>query len=511
MQRAVAIVISALLLGPTLAVMPSSAVADSGAAGTVDVRTVPATAGVRLRVGETVVTTGSRGTAQLHVTKLNGIARRVSIEASQLNPTTRVSLTRVSPAPHTMAHVSRLAVGLAVTSRVHLTVVSDAAKVSAGDVRALRLHSVTGKGLTAAPGTDVDLLARRAVLRHGTLTSQKVSWSVDRVTTSSDTAVTTAGPRFDPAGKSLWTVRLAPIAGTLTIHTVPRIPGVTFGIDDITLTTNGNGTATAPVRDLNLRRNELALLTTHTAARGHPVVHIERVGTMPPHAPHERRMLVALKVSRPVTLHFVDPRGARVTARRIQRIRLEQDGHVVTINDPAAGSVLLPSTQVRRVHGTWQTRKLDYTVDEVRVGGANTVFAGRQHLDPARPDTWRIRLSVYALTVTVRDALLGRRVTSTIALSRPDGSLRQVEVGADAPARITSLPRGLYRLDVNVGAVGDRYPVLISRDTHADLRVITRSDLVIVILTLTAIAVALVLTGRRLHPGARASAADEDS
>ncbi|HWC24009.1 MAG TPA: hypothetical protein VG502_17065 [Flexivirga sp.] len=496
-HRAVVIALASVLLLPTLAA-PVSSATGPGRAGTVQLRTVPATPGVRLDVAGATVTTGPAGTADVAVADLNGIARRVTLAGSRLNADTTVRMTHVHPDPHLASHVSRLSIGLALTSTVSLRITSGASTVVPAQVSGIRLHAITGAVEAARPGQTVRLLARRAVLRHGSLRTQQVTWGVDHVTTTSPVAVTTAGPRFDPLGHPSWVVSLAPVTGTVTIRTVPELAGVTLGLGALTATTGPAGTATVPVSDLNVARAVPKVLVSDTASPARRVVRVTAATTTGPRVPRERHLLVALSVSRPVTFRFVDPRGRTIPADRVQRMQLSQNGRVITIRQPQLSApVVLPSVAPRQVHGRWVARRLHYTVTAVWTDGANTVFAGRQRIDPAQRDPGRITLSVYALTVTVYDALLGQRISSRTVLTSASGARRSVRT--TTPARIEALPRGLYQIHVARAAFGGHYPVLVSRNTDADLRVITRADLALLGVSLLVVAAAMVLTGKHLH------------
>lgn len=507
-HRAVVVTVVSMLLVPTLA-MPMSSAAAPGRSGTVQLQTVPATPGVRLDVAGTIVTTGAAGTANVAVSDLNGVARRVTLAGSRLNADTTVRMTHVHPAPHLTSHVSRLSIGLALTSTLSLRVASGTSGVSPGQVRAIRLHAVTGTVHTAEPGQTVSLLARRAVLRHGSLVTQRVTWAADRVITTNPVTVTTTGPRFDPLDHPVWIVSLAPVAGTVTIRTVPKLAGVTLGLGSVTVTTGRAGTVTVPVSDLNVTRAPPKLLDSDTTDPARRVVRVMGATTTGPRVPRQRHLLVALAVSRPVTFRFVDPHGKTIPAARVQRMQLSQSGRTITIRRPQLGEpVLLPSVEPQKVHDQWLARRLRYSVTGVWIGGGNTVFAGRQRVDPAYAHSGRVTLSVYALTVTVHDALLGRPITSRTVLTYPSGGRDSVR--ATAPARIEGLPRGLYQVHVVQAAFGGGYPVLVSRNTDADLRVITRADLAVLGTSLLVVAAAMVLIGKHLNRRRQRRAPMED-
>ncbi len=479
-----------------------------GSAGTVHVQTVPALAGVQLTVGGIPVTTGVDGRATVQVPTINDVQHRVALASRQVDDRTSVALSHVSPQPHTTAHVSRLSVGLTVTSRVHVSLDPGSSGLSTTDVSELRLHSLAGQVLRVRPGGDpmVRLVSRRALLEHGVLRSQAVTWSVDHVTTRDGAAVTTDSPRFDPLSDSVWRIRLSPVAGTVVVDTVPRTPGVMVTVAGATVTTGRHGRGTAPVSDLNAVSDEVRLITPQAQEARVEMLHVTK---RPPQAIGQRRLLIALQVSHPVRFEFVDPDGHTLSPGRVDKVVLNQGGRTRTIRqNELADPIFLPSSLARHVHGVWRTRRLDYSIRAVSMGGANAVFAGRQRFDPRDP-TWQVQLSVYDLTLTVHDSLLGRRVGSVVQVTMPDGDKQRLSVGDDKPSVLRSLVRGMYRVDIDAAVIGSKQTVLVSQDSRGDFRVITRLDLVLVAVVAVLFVGGLIFIGRRLTVETRRRAREE--
>ncbi|MGH3508837.1 MAG: hypothetical protein ACRDPI_01235, partial [Nocardioidaceae bacterium] len=451
-----------------------------------------------LDIGGTTATTGADGRVEVSVADLNHISSRVALASGLLNNRTMVTLTRVHPLPHTSPHVSQLAVGLSVASTVRIRLGSGHTGVSTRTVSGLRLHSVTGQVITVDPRSrsQLALTSRRAMLQHGVLKSQTVTWSVDRVTTTTGEATTTDIPRFDPLGRSVWDIRLAPVAGLVHVMTVPKTPDVTFQLGGETLTTNLHGVATARLADLNNVTSRIRLLTD---AAGSLSVSLLRVTKLPPGAVHQRRVLASLLVSRPVRLRFVDSDGVTVPVPRVAWVRLKGDGRSTRISGRRLGTaVMLPATTAVQVESTWRTRDITYSISTARVDGANAVFNGRQRFDPNQQSTWQVRLSVFRLSLTVRDVLFGRRTASTVTVTLPDGTSQHVYASTGKPLMFPALVRGVYKVKIGAAAVGSHSSVLVSRDGAADFRVLTRLDAVVIAIALAGLVVALISTGRAL-------------
>jgi hypothetical protein len=485
----------AALIGGTLSGLPLPAQADTG--GTVYLRTVPALAGVQLQVGSTAVTTGGDGTATVSVSNLNGVARTVELGSTSLDADTSVAISKVVTAPHVAAGASHISVGLDVSENVTVNVRSGDSGVPASAVRQLRLHSITGERLTISPQQNaaVTLLARRTRLEHGALVSRPVVWSVDRVRAYSGAVLTTANPRFDPLGRHVWRVRLASVAGTVWIQTVPATPGVALTIENQVTSTDGHGRAKVAVGDLNDVDRHLRL-GSHDAAAAK--VTLRAVRRLPPGGVHQRRLLAALSVRKPVMLRFLDAAGHVVPPQRITEIRLAGAENTIVLHGaqltepiPLGASL---GTQVNRV---WQQRRLSYAVTSVRIDGGEAVFAGRQRLDANDQSTWTFTLAVYRLTLKVRDVIFGTRVASQVWIARPNGSRLRLNVGTDAASTAPSLVRGEYAVTVDAAIVGQRRTALVSRNSDLDLRVVTPLDAVIIVLVVLGLATGAVYGGVR--------------
>lgn len=483
----------ALLL--VAAVLPLGA-ASADTSGVVDVQVTPALPGVRLAIGGVVATTDGQGRVQVALANINNVAHSVHLAGSAVDARTSVSLLRVSPQPHTAPHVSNLAVALEVRSEVRLRLNPGVTGIAPTDVTSLRLHSVAGQVITVDPQRHrvVELETQRAMLQHGVLRPQDVTWTVDRVVTGSGAVVTTDRHRFFPLARPVWSVNLVPVAGTLHVQTIPATPGVQFSLGGQSLTTGAHGRVTSQVSDLNAAAGRITLVTPWAdQAR----VRLMHVGHLPPGQPGTRRLLLALTVSRPVQLRFLDEHGDVVPPSRVNLVRLNESGRILTVRQPARpGPVWLPAAAAHNTHGRWTTRQVSYSVRTVLVDGANAVFNGRQHFKVGSASSWPIRLSVFPLSVTVTDALFGQQTSSGLQLRLPDGKSLNYRVDSSSATVIPALARGLYQVQVDAAVIGKRSSVLVSQAGAADLRVVTALDVGVVLTALVLIAGGLIAAGR---------------
>lgn len=501
------VLVRAVLAGAFTALaglLPVPLAAASGSAGVVYAQVTPALPGVHLRIGGALAITDAAGRVQVALSDINNVAHTVALDSSRVDAHTSVQLTRVTPKPHTTPHVSNLSIGLAVYSAVRIVLDGGTSGVAPQDVRALRLHSVAGQVRTVnlRRHPTVELMSRRTMLQHGALHTQVVTWNVDRVITADGAAAATNRRPFTPRPRLQWKVRLVPVAGTVDIETVPAVAGVQLVVGRQTLTTGPDGTGSAPITDLNSVAGRVRLASP--VAAGDDRVELIHVAHRPPGEPYHRRLLVALRVSRPVQLEFLDLRGGMVPQSRVGAVRLDQAGRDVTIEQPGRpGPVWLPTVAARNVHQHWVIRHLRYSVQAVLVDGANAVFSGRQQFVAGRDGPWRIHLSLFPLSVTVSDALFGHQTSSDLQLRLPDGRTLAYRVGSGDPTVIPALARGLYHVEVDAAVVGKGTSVLVSQAGEADLRVVTGLDVGVVLGGIVLLAGGLLLAGHAVRRAQR--------
>lgn len=487
------------LLVLLLAVSSGYAVpANAGTGGTVFLQTVPALGGVQLAVGSEVVTTAGDGSATVRVSDLNGIAASVHLANDQPDADTLLSVAKVHTSPHLRPHESHLSIGLDITSRVRLAIGAGDTGVAPNTVHALRLHSLAGQVMDVNPRvtSELWLLARRTRLVANVLTSQPVTWSVDRVTTVPGVALTTAKPRFDPYPNRVWDLELRTVHGTARILTVPATAGVQFLLDGAIVTTGTDGTVNTPVSDLNALDQRLSL-ATHAA--GAASVSVLRISRLKPLTVGERRVLVSLTVRRQVALRFVDLQGQPVDSQRISEVRLDGGGGIIRLDAAeVADPVTLVAKRATQISDVWQSRPVTYSASVVLLDGSNAVFRGKQRFDPNAATVWPIRLSVFRLTMTAHDVLFGSRVRSEVSVTRPNGTSYTVRLGSGGGTVLTSMVRGLYDVRIHEAVVGAATTVLVSRNDAVDVRVVTPLDAAVIALVGILLLVAAVWGGRRL-------------
>ena len=308
-----------------------------------------------------------------------------------------------------------------------------------------------------------------------------MTWAVEGVHADPGISVTSAQPRFDPFGHLKWKVRLATVKGTVRVITVPRTPDVQFEVAGTALTTGANGIGVAPVSDLNYVQKKLTLASSEAGRYQVSSLRVSKLDTI---VTGQRRLIAAIDVRRGVSLRFFDSHGKPIPPSAVDRVTMSSgSGVTTTLIGTELGVPALLLTQVaQRIGSGWGTRTVNYSLSSVRINGANAVFTGQQNFTPLSSSVWTIKLSVFSMTLSVRDALFGSLIGTRTVVTRPDGTRVAKDVSSGGPGVFTGMVRGLYTLKIDAAVVGGTTSVLVSRDGQVDLRVITLLDAVVIAL-----------------------------
>lgn len=513
LRRTVSATATVLLAVPLwlLALATVATPAHGSSAGTVYLTTVPQLAGVTFDVGGVPVTTGGTGTAVVSLPDINGVASTVALNRSVLADGTAVRIARIVPAAH-VPHESHLSVGLDVTSPASIELLQGKSHVPPSHVTELDLHSIVGQRLKVDPRRHqvLHLLSRKIHYVAGRLQAQPVTWAVEGTKADPGIAVTTSEPRFDPFGHRTWKVQLTPVAGTVQVTTVPRTAGVQFDIAGTTLTTGRNGTGVASVADLNNVKDDLTLASSEA---GRYQVSALRVSKLPSVVVRQRRLIAAIDVRRPVTLRFVDAHGRSVPTARIDEVQFTAGSGTAAplIGTEIAAPALLLTRVADHIGSGWGTRTVSYSLSSVKMNGANAVFTGRQRFTPLNGSIWTIQLSVFSVTLSVRDALFGSTIGTRTVITRPDGSTVAQSLSSNSPAVLTGMVRGLYTLKIDAAVLGGTTSILVSRNDSVELRVITLLDTVLIGIGGALILPAVVVVGIAVTRRSRRRAAETEA
>ncbi|GAA4244964.1 hypothetical protein GCM10022255_010180 [Dactylosporangium darangshiense] len=304
---------------------------------------------------------------------------------------------------------------------------------------------------------------------------------------------------------------------TVTVRTVPAIPGVHLTFDGRSLVTGAGGTASYTAEH-NFDKHSITLQDTTFERPDRRYRFVRWAGQRDPGQAYQptitglpmrvnTTVTVAFAVQYRLTGQFVDDTGKAIpmndgTVAKIKR----DDGTILDL--PATGSVWLDGSVPVYHRSTLRSVDVSYSVQSVTIAGSNVVDAGRQRFEPARSTTVSVPLRFHDLTIRARRALTGGAARSTAVVMFPDGSSRTVPLGPDGTAVLTGIPRGAYRVKLHAsGIVLDRWFVL-SRDQTVDVTVIAVREIVVAGTVALLVALGLLLLGRpawrhRLHVAAR--------
>jgi hypothetical protein len=410
------------------------------------------------------------------------------------------------------------AVGLALAASVLLGAApASAAPSVAGTQLALTLPPPTRTGQAAA-------LTGSLVARGAPLARAAVHVMVDGVPTltlqtRSDGSFLYRFPRSTPAGSHavvVWyhgsqplglapasasgTLTLLPL--TLTLRTLPALPGTRFTVDGRPSVAGADGTAAArvatigphevgvePPADTDSTRYRLARwLDGETAAERTIRVF------------DDSSAVASFSSSFLVPISFQDANGAALDTRRLSRVGAIGPGGAAVDLVPSRRSTWLTLTAPSHAAFRVEDQPGRFALASAEFDGVSVANRGDAPYVPAPGRQWTIKLRVFSISVHVRRPLLGWPQDELVVRSRA-GVERTAETGAGGDAVFRDLPRGLYDVTVRGARVGPGARVQVTRNQAVDVTVYTMPEvglglLVVLTAVLGAVAVALLVRGR---------------
>jgi hypothetical protein len=283
---------------------------------------------------------------------------------------------------------------------------------------------------------------------------------------------------------------LQPWPVTITIRTVPPLPGVRLMFDGTSLVTGPGGSASVTDRH-NFSAHTLALVHTQIAASGRRYTFARWAGQRDPDQAFRPTVRgLPMRASYTVTASFavmcrVMPRlteqdGTALAAARVTRITLRSDlGQPATLR-PGALTWLPCAWPVYR-DSLLSSRDLRYSVQSMLVSGTNVVRAGFERFEPTLTPQPTVTGFFHTLTITAHDALFGGATGTYALLTMPDHTVRRVPLRAGHAVTVRNLPQGNYRVDVRAGGASvSALTVRLSRDETANLTAVTSADLAVI-------------------------------
>jgi hypothetical protein len=284
-------------------------------------------------------------------------------------------------------------------------------------------------------------------------------------------------PTPPPANGSVITVR-------------PPVAGVPFLFHGGRYVSDANGNVSLPATAAELANDGVLL---HAAVRVPPTRIRPNLGVRFDRWVGKTATVVLLN---PVRLMLVDPAGEAMDPS-------VAPGVLVRGSD--GSRLMLPSGQVSwlssrraivRPGHQWRTRRVAYTIQEVRAHGGNVVHRDQQRFFPAEQALVTVHALFFTARFSSRDALFGRPVGKGIVLRFPDGHIERHPLLAGAERALGGLPRGAYDVSVDGGGISFSQPVALSKSQEVKLQVVTWLDIGVVGTGLLIVAVGLAVARR---------------
>ena len=277
---------------------------------------------------------------------------------------------------------------------------------------------------------------------------------------------------------------------TLTIRTVPSLPGVRFVFDGTPIVTGPQG-STSVTEQHNFSAHSLTLADTKLSASGRQYTFVRWAGQRDPDQAFRPTVQgLPMRANYTVTASFaimcqVSPRlaqqnGVALPVNRVSQISLRNNlGQPATLRP--SGTTWLPCAWPVYRGSLLSSTDLHYSVQSMLVSGTNTVHAGVERFTPSRTPNPKLTGYFYALTITAHDAIFDSAMGSYALLTMPDRTVRRVQLGPSHVATVRNLPLGNYQVEVKArGASVQAQTLRLSKDQTANLAAVSRGDIAVV-------------------------------
>ena len=208
------------------------------------------------------------------------------------------------------------------------------------------------------------------------------------------------------------------------------------------------------------------------------------------------RNIVAIAFYHRVSPNFVDLQGNRVDPAEVDSTIVKGiHGREYTFRK-GEPRWLQVSRVVARRNNRLRSKSLRYTIERVRIKGANVVNAGQQRFRPSATPRFPVQVLLYAARFKTRDAFFGFPLGSAVRLTFPDGRVERHELGENGELVLRSLPRSDYEVTVDAPGFSFSRPVSLSRNQDVELEILSYLDIGLSIFVFAAFMVGLPLIRR---------------
>lgn len=277
---------------------------------------------------------------------------------------------------------------------------------------------------------------------------------------------------------------------TITIRTVPSLPGVRFVFDGTPIVTGSQG-RTSVTEQHNFSAHTLTLAATQLSASGRRYTFVRWAGQRDPDQAFrptvqglpmraDYTVTASFAVMCPVSPRLAQQDGATLAATRVTEITLRDNlGQPATLRP--SGTTWLPCSWPVYRDSFLSSTDLQYSVQTMLVSGTNTVHVGVERFKPGRTPNPKLTGYFYALTITAHDALFGSAVGSYALLTMPDRTVRRIPLGTRHVATVSNLPQGNYQVQIKAhGASVPAQTLRLSKNQTANLAAVSKRDIAVV-------------------------------
>jgi hypothetical protein len=208
------------------------------------------------------------------------------------------------------------------------------------------------------------------------------------------------------------------------------------------------------------------------------------------------RNIVAIAFYHRVSPTFVDLQGNQVDPATVDAATVKGiHGKEYTFRQ-GQPRWLQVSRVVARRNQRLRSKSLRYTVENVRIKGANVVNAGQQRFRPAETPRFPVQVLLYAARFKTRDAFFGFPIGSAVRLKFPNGREERHKLAENGNLLLRSLPRSDYEVTVDGPGFSFSRPVSLSRNQVVELEVLSYLDIGLALFVFAAFMVGLPLIRR---------------
>jgi hypothetical protein len=277
----------------------------------------------------------------------------------------------------------------------------------------------------------------------------------------------------------------APAQGAIVeIQTVPPVAGQQFLNRGRTVQADNNGRVRVNITS-DIRR-ELRVLNTPVSSGVQ--ARLDRF--------YAGQNIVAIAFYHLVRPNFVDLQGNKVDPAEVDATVVKGiHGREYTFRKDES-RWLQVSRVVARRGNRLRSKSLRYTVEKVRIKGANVVNEGQQRFRPSETPRFPVQVLLYAARFKTKDAFFGFPLGSAVRLTFPDGRVERHKLGENGELVLRSLPRSDYEVTVDAPGFSFSRPVSLSRNQDVELEILSYLDIGLSLFVFAAFMVGLPLIRR---------------